>query len=134
LAKVKKLGIHGNMFSFIESFICERTFQVKVGSELSEAKILENGTPQGSIISPILFLIMINDMAEVCPGMELSLFADDSAAYKSGRNLSHITSNIHRALDLISNWCDDWGLRISLTKTTIVIFTHRVKYKTKLYT
>jgi hypothetical protein len=79
LTKVKRLGIHGKMFSFIENFISDRTFQVKVGSELSEPKILENGTPQGSVISCILFLIMINDMAEVCPGVELSLFADDSA-------------------------------------------------------
>jgi retron-type reverse transcriptase len=52
------------MFSFIENFISERIFQVKVGSELSETKVLENGTPQGSIISPVLFPIMINDMVD----------------------------------------------------------------------
>jgi ribonuclease HI len=63
--------------------------------------------------------------------VELSLFADDSAAYKSGRNLSQLINDIQKALDFISNWCDDWGLRISLTKTNIVIFTHRIKYKTK---
>ena len=129
LMKIKRLGIHGNMFSFIESFVSERTFQVKVGSVLSEAKILENGTPQGSIISPILFLIMINDMAEICPGVELSLFADDSATYKSGKDLKTLVSDIQKALDHISDWCDDWGLQISLKKSSVVVFTHRVKYK-----
>src|SRR5206468_1916036 len=36
--------------------------------------------------------------------------------------------DIQRALDHISNWCDDWGLQISLKKSSVVIFTHRVKY------
>ena len=74
---------------------------------------------------------MLNDMAEICPGVELSLFADDSATYKSGRNLSTLIDDIQRALDHTPIWCEDWGLQLSLNKTNIVIFTHRVKYNVK---
>jgi hypothetical protein len=83
LCKIKQLGIRANMFKFVKAFISERTFQVQVGSVLSEIAVQQNGTPQGSIISPMLFLIMINDLKLNIPGVELSLFADDSATYKS---------------------------------------------------
>ena len=129
MAKVKKLGINGNMFAFIENFICDRTFQVQVGGELSKCAQLENGTPQGSIISPTLFLIMINDLTVSKPGVELSLFADDSATYKSGKNLKQLIKDIQDSLDSISEWCDTWGLKISMTKSCGVIFTNKTKYK-----
>jgi hypothetical protein len=94
LAKLKKMGINGRMFAFIKDFISDRTFQVQIGKERSSTWTLENGTPQGSVISPILFLIMINDMSEVINGVHLSLFADDSATYKSEKNLQYIMKEI----------------------------------------
>ena len=85
MTKVKKLGINGNLFQFINEFINNRTFEVKVGAETSEKRTLENGTPQGSVLSPILFLIMINDIEIGNTGAQLSLFADDSSTFKSGK-------------------------------------------------
>lgn len=57
LIKLRKLGITGNIFSFIKNFLTDRSIQVKVGNNLSDKYILDNGTAQGSIISPLLFLI-----------------------------------------------------------------------------
>lgn len=34
--------------------------QVKIGSHVSEPRKVENGTPQGSVVSPTLFSVMIN--------------------------------------------------------------------------
>src|SRR5919106_3182677 len=128
MAKVKTLGINDNMFAFINDFIHERTFQVRVGADNSTSKVLQNGTPQGSVISPILFLIMINDIKVVRPGVELSLFADDSATYKAGKNINTIMSDLQGTLDDISDWSEKWGLKISLTKSCGVIFTNKTKY------
>ena len=126
--KLKNIGIVGNMFSFIDSFVRDRTFQVRVGSSKSDIKNLENGTPQGSVISPILFLIMINDI-KVKAGVELSLFADDSATFKSGKHLDSLVKDVQESLDLISDWCEKWGVKISLTKSCAVIFSKRLKIK-----
>ena len=85
LIKLKNLNITGNMFNFINDFLSDRTIQVCVGDALSSVQRLENGTAQGSIISPLLFLIMINDLPDVLVNIESSLFADDSAVFKSGK-------------------------------------------------
>jgi len=64
------------MFSFIRSILSNRSFQVRVGSSLSQTKYPANGIPQGSILSPVLFSILINDL----PGGIRSwtaLYADD---------------------------------------------------------
>ena len=56
LHKLAKLNIAGKMYSFIEDFLTNRTFQVKVGNSLSSRLKLEKiESPQGSFISPILF-------------------------------------------------------------------------------
>jgi hypothetical protein len=113
------------MFAFIKDFITDRTFQVQIGNERSSTRTLENGTPQGSVISPILFLIMINDMSAVINGAHLSLFADDSATYKSGKNLQYIMKEIQKNVNQIQSWCEMWGFKISIEKSCTVIFTNK---------
>ena len=100
--KAKNLGITGNIHSFVKNFLTQRTIQVKVGSALSQKYALDNGTAQGSIISPLLFLIMINDLPNSLHDVESSLFADDSCIFKSGKNLAHITKSVQDNLQILS--------------------------------
>ena len=65
---------------------------------LSSIYSLENGTAQGSIISPLLFLIMINDLPDVLVNIESSLIADDNAVFKSGKT----SSSLHNRFKQIS--------------------------------
>jgi len=56
--------------------------------------------------------------------VESSLFADDSAIYKSGRNMAHLQKVVQRNLDRIQSWCDMWGFLISTEKSVAVPFTN----------
>jgi len=102
------LGIAGNVFNFINNFLTDQSIglQVKVGSAVSQKYILDNGTAQGSIISPLLFLIIINDLPNSLQDVEFSLFADDSCIFKSGKNLKQIEKLLQTNLDRLSVWCD----------------------------
>jgi len=62
--KLNKIIAEGNMLNFISNFLKPRTFHVKTSNTLSDIILQENGVPQGSSISVILFLIAINDISE----------------------------------------------------------------------
>ena len=125
--KMKRLGIQEEMLKWVSDFLSDRTIQVRVGTELSDIIQLENGTPQGSVLSPILFLIMMNDLPETEEGVKLSVFADDCCIWKAGSNTKHNARIIQKYTDRFQTWCDSWGFKISKTKTTAVVFTHKQK-------
>ena len=78
LADLWNLGLRGHLPRFIQSFLSERSFRVRVGSTLSELHEQEMGVPQGSILSPALFSIKINNIVKaVLKGTDCSLFVDD---------------------------------------------------------
>ena len=64
LADLWDLGFRGHLPRFIQSFLSERYFKVRV-SELHEQEI---GVPQGSILSPAPFSIKINDIVKAVSG------------------------------------------------------------------
>lgn len=47
LNKLRNIGIHGKMYTWITNFLTDRTFQVKVAAELSTIFQQQNGTPKG---------------------------------------------------------------------------------------
>ena len=107
------MGINGKMFTYIKQFLSNRTMQVRVGNTLSGTHTLKNGTPQGSIISHILFLVMINDLPANITKTDATLFADDSCLFTSGRNLSSILNKMQDSLNKLVQWCDFNGFKIN---------------------
>ena len=57
LSDLHELGFRGRLPLFIQNFLSDRQFQVRVGTTLSDVHEQEMGVPQGSILSPALFSI-----------------------------------------------------------------------------
>ena len=101
----------------VMDFLRKKVIQVKTGSEVSESHVVENGTPQGSVISPTLFTIMIYDIFENIPtGMERSLFADDGAIWKKGGNTDHLVKKLQEGIDQLGKWGAECGFKFSVEK------------------
>ena len=135
LIKLKKLGVNGKLHNWVLDFMFGRTIEIKVGTEYSKTYQVENGTPQGSVCSPILFNVMINDIFEqVERGIGKSLYADDGALWIRGRNLAYIQKKLQAAITTVEQWADKWGFKFSVAKTQCVCFSRRHKeVSLKLY-
>jgi len=69
---------------------------------------------------------MINDVfSDVGPGVGRSLFADDGAMWKRGRNIKYTVRKVQEAIELVERRSLRWGFRFSREKTQVVFFTRK---------
>ena len=104
LQKLSVYGIRGNALSWFESYMKDRRQFVTYNGVLSETKILQCGVPQGSILGPLLFLIYINDLANVCTSSFPILFADDTNLFNHGKDMFSLQASLNQELANISQW------------------------------
>ncbi|XDV25401.1 hypothetical protein PO909_029322 [Leuciscus waleckii] len=126
LIKLNKMEIGGKMFNWIKDFLRGRTIEVRIGSESSSTYTIENGTPQGSVCSPILFNIMINDVFDgVNQRINRALYADDGALWVRGRNIDNLQQRMQTAISQVGKWSFDWGFHLSVEKTQFICFSKK---------
>ena len=76
--KLKQLNINPHIYNWIISFPSNRKQRVKVDGVLTEFVDINRGVPQGTILGPILFSVMVNDIKVIYPTCSLlEKFADD---------------------------------------------------------
>ena len=70
--------------------------EVKVGATLSIPETLDNGIPQGSVLSPLLFIVMLDGLSQPRNETKMSMYADDIALWTTGRKLTARTSRMQK--------------------------------------
>ena len=104
LQKLYHYGIRGMALKWFQSYLSDRYQYVTYNGTESAKQNIKCGVPQGSILGPLLFLIYINDLANVCEYMMPLLFADDTNLFRGGKNIDDIHNEISHDLDSISEW------------------------------
>ncbi len=110
--KMGAMGIHLKITRWVEEFLQNRTFRVKLGGRLSSEGIVKSGVPQGSVLGPLLFLIFINDLENELTCNHL-FFADDVKLIAARSQQHELRSLIEQAL----NWSRRWDLPLNASKS-----------------
>lgn len=127
LKDLQDLGLRGNLPMFVKEFLKNRSFQVKVGHTMSDPLVQEEGVPQGSILSPILFEIKINSIARTLgENIDASLYVDDFLiCYRSRSKMETIERKLQLQLNKLQKWSDFNGFKFSPSKTVAVHFCRK---------
>ena len=89
MQKLRNYTLNENVINWIKSFLCYRKQRVKLNGFYSDWAEVLSGIPQG----PILFIIYINDLPDLCQQfVEIYLFVDDAKLYK------HVTGEDHKMI------------------------------------
>ena len=66
-----------------------------------------NGTPQGSVLSPMLFSLMINNLPKRITS-HAALYVDDFCFWEGGSDITFLNQLCQRSLTKVRKWCEDW--------------------------
>ncbi|XP_076042108.1 uncharacterized protein LOC143026006 [Oratosquilla oratoria] len=117
LAALVRKGVMGRMLAWLRDYLQHRRARVKFQGLKSSFQRLENGTPQGGILSPLLFNLLMEQLVALPfhNGTILLSYADDLALVVTGRGNKF--RKAQQALDIISGKCEELGLKISAEKS-----------------
>ncbi|KAL4085431.1 hypothetical protein QTP88_027290 [Uroleucon formosanum] len=121
LHKLKKI-LPPSYYLFFKSYLEDRFFATKVGSEISNLAPILAGVPQGAISSPILFNIYTANQPTTSH-TSVADFADDKVIFTSGKNPHLAKQHLQNHLNLLTDWYSKWKIKINNEKSSRVTFT-----------
>ena len=124
LLKLAKSGIQGRLLRWIQEFLKNRTYEVLMDDQKSDTKQSKRGVPQGSILSPSTFALLMAEiphLARVCT-ME---YADDVAMSITADTIQEAYDLTVNAINKLEEWAQKWELSFNPRKTKAMIFTKK---------
>ena len=135
---IEKLRIYGlDEFSLglIRSFLHNRRQRTVIrGSAQSSSQTLMHGVPQGSVLSPLLFLVFINDLPKgVLQPTTVDIFADDTTLSLSSpyTDTSGLCSKLCDSTRELENWSRNNRFKLNTEKAKSMFIT-ATRLRTKI--
>lgn len=123
LKKLSRFPLDPCIINLLSSYLSDRTQIVCIGGEKSSPINPQSSVPQGSILSPLLFALFINDLPPLIKS-NILLFADDVKIFLKINDLRD-ARQLQMDIETIINWCRINNLELNIRKCQVLSFTRR---------
>ncbi len=127
-------GIGGTALKWFSSFLTNRSQSVIIDDEMSTAKPLKFGVPQGSVLGPLLFTAYMAPLKDVISkhGLRYHCYADDTQLYisfspRSEGDEEKAIDSLERAINDIKTFMISNKLKLNDDKTEVIFLGTRVR-------
>ena len=125
LSKLKVYNFGQTPLKLFESYLQDRTYQYKIESKLSQARMTgPYGVPQGSALGSLLYVIYQNDQPATDKQDQQSqstCYVDDETEQSSHKDPVTLQRNIQDRIDNMVSWLNDNRMVVSPSKTKLIL-------------
>ncbi|XP_064488426.1 uncharacterized protein LOC135400523 [Ornithodoros turicata] len=124
LQAARKSGLNGKTFAWLTSFLTDRKVFMDTNEGSTPPVTLVQGVPQGAVLSPTLFNLLMSELASLLPHkVKYTMYADDLCIWSSGRQIQAIENTLQYALVTIAIFLEERAMDLSTSKTVYLPFT-----------
>ena len=128
LLSMSEQGVPMTFVRWLSAFLSNRLARVKFLGVSSKVRVMRQGLPQGAVLSPILFLFFIDNLAKELPDGTLNaLFADDVNVLATRRNKEEAVLAAQQTVNIIAEWSRQWKLDLNASKSEVSFFSTYTK-------
>ncbi|GBP67634.1 Probable RNA-directed DNA polymerase from transposon BS [Eumeta japonica] len=133
--KLYSLQVPDRLIFIIQNFLSNRYFTFRHERTHSTRRLIRAGVPQGSALSPLLYSAYTNDIPRPSSGVQLALFADDTALFYKSRNRSTLSTflRLQRAIDELGQWFRLWRIEVNPEKSAAIQFKTVMRYASPVF-
>jgi len=104
LGKLSNLGFRGVANTWFRNYLYGRKQYTFINGVRSSMMDILTGVPQGSVLGPLLFLILINDLPNASNLLLSLLFADDTTLQLSSSDIHYLFNTTNTELSKVAEW------------------------------
>jgi ribonuclease HI/exonuclease III len=118
-------GVPMYLVQWIRGFLTNRQAKVRYNGTLSKSRHFKQGLPQGSVLSPLLFLFYINNLADKLENLDTlnTLFADDVTILGQDATKEGAARKAQESVNVVNAWSKEWKLTLNASKSEVGFFS-----------
>jgi hypothetical protein len=131
LKRMTQVGMAGNIIHLVDSFLSDRRAMLVIDRRMVQTHAVQAGLPQGSRVSPVLFILSVSALFQWLEDRHSTLqaisFVDDIGLVVECDELDEGTRRLERIAKDTMQWGSDNKIEFEVSKTEVLLFSRRSK-------